>query len=78
MLAAAGCGGTEPEPTATPLPPTDAPPSEPVTGTANVESIQILMLESFPVQVNARMRGVLPDGCTTCLTIRWMMIWFFF
>ena len=23
------------------------------------------MLESFPVQVNARIRGVLPDGCTT-------------
>ncbi|MCB9421188.1 MAG: hypothetical protein H6667_15410 [Ardenticatenaceae bacterium] len=65
LFIAAGCGGTEPEPTATPLPPTDAPPSEPVTGTANVESIQILMLESFPVQVNARMRGVLPDGCTT-------------
>lgn len=65
MLATAGCGGTEPEPTATPLPPTDAPPSEAITGTATVESIQILMLESFPVQVNARMRGVLPDGCTT-------------
>ncbi|MEJ2749162.1 MAG: NBR1-Ig-like domain-containing protein, partial [Anaerolineae bacterium] len=65
MFASAGCGGTEPEPTETPPPPTDAPPSEPVTGMANVESIQILMLESFPVQVNARLRGVLPDGCTT-------------
>lgn len=64
LLAAAGCGGGEPEPTATAVPPTDAPPSEPVSGTANIESIQILMLESFPVQINARLRGVLPDGCT--------------
>ena len=65
MLIATGCGGSEPEPTATPIPPTDAPVSQAVTGTADVESIQILMLESFPVQVNARIRGVLPDGCTT-------------
>lgn len=63
LFITAGCGGTEPEPTETPAP-TDLP-SEPVTGTANVESIQILMLESFPVQVNARMRGILSDGCTT-------------
>lgn len=60
-----GCGGSEPEPTKTPPPPTDEPVSQPVTGIAAVESIQILLLESFPVQVNARMRGILPDGCTT-------------
>jgi inhibitor of cysteine peptidase len=60
-----GCGGREPEPTETPPPPTNAPVSEAITGTATVESIQILLLESFPVQVNARMRGILPDGCTT-------------
>ncbi len=65
LFIATGCGGSEPEPTATPIPPTAAPVREAVTGTANVESIQILLLESFPVQVNARMRGVLPDGCTT-------------
>jgi hypothetical protein len=29
-----------------------------------VDSIQILMQESFPVQVNVRVRGELPDGCT--------------
>lgn len=65
LFIAAGCSGNDPEPTATLPPPTDAPVSEAITGTATVESIQILLLESFPVQVNARMRGILPDGCTT-------------
>jgi inhibitor of cysteine peptidase len=31
---------------------------------ASVESIELLQLESFPVQVNAVLRGNLPDGCT--------------
>ena len=45
--------------------PTEAPTSSgPVEGVANVESIEILILESFPVQVNVRARGQLPDGCT--------------
>lgn len=35
-----------------------------VAGEARVESIEILMLESFPVQVNVVARGNLPDGCT--------------
>ncbi|MBN1954177.1 MAG: hypothetical protein JW900_03905 [Anaerolineae bacterium] len=42
-----------------------SPPSGGVTrGEANVESIEILILESFPVQVQVIARGYLPDGCT--------------
>jgi hypothetical protein len=36
-----------------------------VEGVASVETIDILILESFPVQVNVVARGNLPDGCTT-------------
>jgi inhibitor of cysteine peptidase len=35
------------------------------TGLAQVESIDILILESFPVQVHVLARGTLPDSCTT-------------
>jgi hypothetical protein len=35
-----------------------------VTGKAKVEEIDILMMESFPVQVAVVARGYLPDGCT--------------
>lgn len=35
-----------------------------VYGLANVESIDILILESFPVQVHVIAEGYLPDGCT--------------
>jgi inhibitor of cysteine peptidase len=35
-----------------------------VYGTAKVENIQILILESFPVQVQVIAEGYLPDGCT--------------
>jgi inhibitor of cysteine peptidase len=38
--------------------------SEYVYGDANVESIQILTLESFPVQISVITTGYLPDGCT--------------
>ncbi|MDG6244063.1 MAG: hypothetical protein QCH31_06685 [Methanolobus sp.] len=31
---------------------------------AAVENIDILVLESFPVQINVNVRGYLPDGCT--------------
>lgn len=42
-------------------------PSDPAmtTGLALIEDIDVLMLESFPVQVHVRMRGVLGDSCTT-------------
>jgi len=36
-----------------------------IYGTAQVDSIDLLMLESFPVQINLVARGNLPDGCTT-------------
>lgn len=36
----------------------------PITAEAKVDSIQILTLESFPVQINVLARGELPDGCT--------------
>jgi hypothetical protein len=78
VLMLSACGGNEPEPTAEPvaveptqeIPPTFTPEpeptplTEPVFGLAMVESIQLLTLESFPVQINIRVRGVLPNGCT--------------
>lgn len=39
--------------------------TEPIIGVANVDSIEVLILESFPVQINVRTRGTLPNGCTT-------------
>jgi hypothetical protein len=36
----------------------------PVTDLATVDSVEIRILESFPVQVQAVIRGSLPDGCT--------------
>ena len=33
-------------------------------GWARVETVELLMLESFPVQINVVARGSLPDGCT--------------
>jgi len=35
-----------------------------IYGVANVESIDILILESFPVQIHVIAEGYLPDGCT--------------
>ncbi|MGB2783196.1 MAG: hypothetical protein WBC45_04565 [Atribacterota bacterium] len=36
----------------------------PTTGFASVDEIEILILESFPVQINVAARGNLPDPCT--------------
>jgi hypothetical protein len=36
-----------------------------VEGMAPVESIDVMIMESFPVQVAAAVSGYLPDGCTT-------------
>lgn len=33
-------------------------------GLLNVESIDVVFLESFPVQITLLVTGVLPDGCT--------------
>ncbi len=41
----------------------------PQTGDAKVDSIEIRILESFPVQVQVIARGFLPDGCTTIDTV---------
>lgn len=35
-----------------------------IYGTANIENIQIVTLESFPVQIHVIAKGYLPDGCT--------------
>jgi len=35
-----------------------------IRGKASVESIEVFILESFPVQVRVRVKGNLPDGCT--------------
>jgi hypothetical protein len=73
-LVALGCSGISVTPTAgvqpTAYAPAPAVPTEPsddgvVEGVAAVESIDILILESFPVQVQVVARGNLPDGCTT-------------
>ena len=65
-LLLASCG----QPTASPTP-TTAPGQEPtvveggvITGEAMVESIEILLLESFPIQVRVVAQGNLPDSCT--------------
>ena len=47
-------------PTATPAPPQ---PADPISGPATVESVEILTLESFPVQIHVRVKGTLPDDC---------------
>ena len=54
-------------------PPADTtmPPNEEVTyGMAVVEEIEILLMESFPVQVTVVARGYLRDGCTDIDEIR--------
>ncbi len=76
VLLAAGCGGEEAEtpeptqavgtaaPTNTPEPATPTPAAEVIYGLANVENIDIMILESFPVQVRVLAQGTLPDSCT--------------
>mgnify|MGYP000431804379 CR=1 FL=1 len=66
VLSATGCGAPGPSaPTSTPtvpaLPPTTG---DVIIGEANVESVDVLIMESYPVQVRAVVRGNLPDGCT--------------
>ncbi len=71
-----GCRQNEPETdsaTDTPATPADTAPATATTetaaaapslGTATVESIQIMLLESFPVQVNVLVRGEISNSCT--------------
>lgn len=55
--------GNDETPTAVPAEPTDAG-NEVLMDTATVESIQINIMESFPVQVSVQVSGYLGDGCT--------------
>lgn len=72
VLLLAACR-SEPEITSTPVPPTNTPalptptavPSgETIRGQAVVDSIELQISQSFPVQVSVIARGELPDGCT--------------
>lgn len=42
----------------------------PQVGSAQVDSLQLLIEESFPVQVSAQVKGNLPDACATIAEIR--------
>jgi len=65
-LASLGCSLIEPEETPTAVvAPTFTPAAGDGAGLANVESIEILILESFPVQIRVVARGNHPDGCTS-------------
>ncbi|KAB3547395.1 MAG: hypothetical protein C5617_003910 [ANME-2 cluster archaeon] len=76
VLISAGCIGEKtPSPAATPTPTRtatqDPPPAltpttefEGAVSLANVNDIEILLLESFPVQIHAVARGEHPDSCT--------------
>ena len=60
-------GGTQ-EPST--LPDTGMPDTGlPDTGAAVVENVDVRILESFPVQVQAVVTGYLPDGCTTITSV---------
>ena len=47
-----------------PVAPADGDDTEYIYGTASVDEIEIMMMESFPVQVSVRATGFLPNGCT--------------
>ena len=57
--------GTSPTPVPTPTASDDGV----VQGLATVERVDILIMESFPVQVRVQAQGFLADGCTTIDTI---------
>ena len=56
---------TTPDETPTAVPVTSAPISgEEIREDAMVERVEVLILESFPVQVSVQISGSLPDSCT--------------
>lgn len=75
LTACAEIPGASPEEvTVTPeVPPASTPTATPITPTPDprftpqplVQELEVLILESFPVQVNVHLKGILPDGCTT-------------
>lgn len=68
VLLLAACAAASPTreepPTATPQAQPGVPQRGPGSNLANVESVELRILESFPVQVHAVVRGTLADGCT--------------
>lgn len=70
LIVLGGCersGRPAESPLATPIGATPTSPSagtDMLAGKAAVQTVDLLLLESFPVQVNAVARGSLPDGCT--------------
>lgn len=62
LLALSACSPPDPA-DGTPVPP--KPDGDTVAGgNAFVDEIELLLMESFPVQVRAQLRGELSDGCT--------------
>ncbi len=57
------------DPTATPQPDKSVESEDVILSEATVESIDILILESFPVQVLVNVIGLLSDGCSTLADI---------
>ncbi|MCP4415911.1 MAG: hypothetical protein GY805_04765 [Chloroflexi bacterium] len=57
------------DPTTTPLPDKPSDPENIILDQAQVNSIAIAILESFPVQVHVSVTGFLGDGCTTLADI---------
>ncbi len=66
LVAVAACRPAAPEEVATPTAEATATTgsNEPVRGQARVDSVDVLLLESFPVQVQVAVSGNLPDACT--------------
>ncbi len=72
-LLAVACMPLITAPTPTPPPILTEEPGIPVTGMALVQSVEIQLLESQPLQVNVIARGQLPDGgCTTISAVNQM------
>jgi hypothetical protein len=59
------CAGSAPTPTPTSMPaPSSTPPALVPAGLAPVDSLDVLILESFPVQIHVVVKGQMPDACT--------------
>ena len=68
LVLLAACSPVVATPAPPPIPTFE--PSIPVTGIADVQSIEIQIMDSQPIQVNAILRGQLPDGgCTTISSV---------
>jgi len=63
LLVLASCATPGEKPTSIADLPADV--ADNITEPATVEEVEILLLESFPIQVQVLARGILPDSCTT-------------